>query len=174
MQQGGLFWALVRANTPESRSAVQVAPLEIWIAERSWCGHAAAASSSKLYSHLLPPPFHSNILPQSWTAVHCKTLILKFAWTPNVLGTIVLVFIPQRIHLVQNNKLCMVHTKKYKVHNDIVRCTGKQTCICYNINISTTGNLHLKLGSTLQKLPRWGVNNTPFWQQSYFMQTIGL
>ena len=28
--KAGLFWALVRANTPESRSAVQVAPLEIY------------------------------------------------------------------------------------------------------------------------------------------------
>ena len=40
-----------------------------------------------------------------------------------MLGTIVLVFIQQRIHLVLNNKLCMVHTKKYKVRNNIVRCT---------------------------------------------------
>ena len=147
------------------------------IAERSCCGHAAAAASSKLYSYLLPPPFPSDILPQSWTADHCKTLILKFTWTPNMLGTTVLVFIQQRIHLVQNNNLCMVHTQKYEVHNDTVRCTDlshKTTCIHYNINISTTGKLHLKLGSTLQKLPRWGVNNTPFWQQSHFMQTIGL
>ena len=34
--KAGLFWALVRANAPESRSAVQVAKLEIYgIAERS-------------------------------------------------------------------------------------------------------------------------------------------
>ena len=79
--------------------------------------------SCKLYSYLLPPPFPGNILPQSWTADNWKTLILKFTLTPNMLGTIVLVFIQQRIHLVQNNKLCTVHTKKYEVHNNIVRCT---------------------------------------------------
>ena len=117
--KAGLFWALDRANTPESRSTVQLAPLQMWIAERSWCGHAAAASSSKLYSCLSPPPFPSDILPQSWTADYSKTLILKFTWTPNMFGTIVLVFIQQRIHLVQTNNLCMVHTKKYEVHNDI-------------------------------------------------------
>ena len=62
--KAGLFWALVRAKAPESTSAAQVAPLEIWIAERSWCGHAAVAASSKLYSYLLPPPFHSDILSE--------------------------------------------------------------------------------------------------------------
>ena len=55
--KAGLFGVLVSTTTPESRSAVQVAPLEIWIAERSWCRHAAAAASRKLHSYLLPPPF---------------------------------------------------------------------------------------------------------------------
>ena len=87
--KAGLFWALVRAKAPESTSAAQVAPLEIWIAERSWCGHAAVAASSKLYSYLLPPPFPSAISPQNWTADHSKNLILKFTWTPSIPGTIV-------------------------------------------------------------------------------------
>ena len=37
--------SLVKASAPESRSAMQVAPLEISIAERSGHRHAAAASS---------------------------------------------------------------------------------------------------------------------------------
>ena len=37
--------SLVRASAQESRSATQVAPLEISIAERSGHRHAAAASS---------------------------------------------------------------------------------------------------------------------------------
>ena len=50
----------------------------------------------------------------------------------------------------------------------------KKTSILNNDNISATENLHLKSGSALHKLPGWGVNNTPFWQQSHFMQTIRL
>ena len=50
----------------------------------------------------------------------------------------------------------------------------KTRCIHNNVSISTTENRHLKSGSTLQKLPGWGVNNTPFWQQRHFMQTIRL
>ena len=107
--KAGLVWVLVRANTTESRSAVQVAPLEIWIAEWSWCEHAAAAASSKI----IQLSFTLSLPQQSWTADHCKTLTLKFTWTPNMLGTIVFVFIQQWIHLVQN-KLCMVHTKTYE------------------------------------------------------------
>ena len=153
--KAGLFWALVRANTTESRSAVQVGPLEIWIAEPSWCGHAAAAVNYTAVFYPLPSP---ATFYQSWTADNCKTLILKFTWTPNMLGTIVLVFIQQRIHLVQNNKLCMVHTKKYEVHNDIVMCVDfsqqNNLHIYHNISISTTENLHLKSGPTLQKPPR--------------------
>ena len=62
--------------------------LKYGIAERSCCGHAAAASS-KLYSCLSPPPFPSAISPQNWTADHSKNLILKFTWTPSIPGTIV-------------------------------------------------------------------------------------
>ena len=50
----------------------------------------------------------------------------------------------------------------------------KTRCTHHNINVSTIGNLHLNSGSTLQKRPRRGVNNTPFWHQSHFMQTIRL
>ena len=89
--KAGLFWALVRASAPESRSAMQVAPLQIWIAEWSWCEHAAAAASSKI----IQLSFTLSLPQQSWTADHCKTLTLKFTWTPNMLGTIVFVFIQQ-------------------------------------------------------------------------------
>ena len=57
---------------------------------------------------------------------------------------------------------------------------GVQTClrktrgIHHSTNVSTIGNLHLKSGPTLQKRPWRDVNNTPFWQQSHFMQTIRL
>ena len=142
---------------------MQVAPLEMWIAERSWCGHAAAAASSKLYSYLLPPPFPSDILPQSWTADHCKTLFLKFTWTPNMPGTIVFHSATKPFHAKQQKSMsCTDFSQENSMHT------------LQHQYISTTGNLHLKPGSTLQKLPGWGVNNTPFWQQSHFMQTIRL
>ena len=65
------------------------------------------------------------------------------------------------------------HTKSMKY---ITTLPGAQTFlrktryIHYSINVSTIGNLHLKLGYTLQKRP----NNTPFWHQSHFMQTVRL
>ena len=91
------------------------------IAERSCYGHAAAAGS-KLCQLSSAPPFPSAISPQSCTADHWKTLISKFTQTPNMLGAKVLVFMQQQNPFMQNNKLCMVHTKKYEIHNNIVRC----------------------------------------------------
>ena len=112
------------------------------IAERSCYEHAAAAAaSSKLWQLSFAPPFPSAISPQSCTADHWKTLILKFTPTPNMLGTKVLVFMQQQNHFMQNNKLCMVHTQKYEIHNNIVRCrdlsqenkmhTSQHQCIHY-------------------------------------------
>ena len=50
---------------------------------------------------------------------------------------------------MQYNKLCMENTKKYELYNNIVRCTylsQENKMYHHNINVSTLGNLHLKLG----------------------------
>ena len=86
-------------------------------------------------SCLSPPPFPSASSPQSCTADHWKVLILKFTQTPNMLGTIVLVFMQQQNHFMQKSHItfCTVHT--------IVRCcffsqqnniyTSQHQYICY-------------------------------------------
>ena len=85
--------SLVKASAPESRSAMQVAPLEIWIAEGPAMDMLlllpAVNYSSSLSVKVSPPPFPSAISPQSCTADHWKVLILKFTQTPNTFGTIV-------------------------------------------------------------------------------------
>ena len=107
-----------------------------------------------------------------------KISYLKLTQTPNMLGTKVSDFMQQQNHFMQNNKT--VHGKHKKSIKYTTTLWGPHTflrktrCIHHNINVSTIGNLHLKSGSTLQKCPRQGVNNTPFWQQSHFMRTIRL
>ena len=74
---------------------------------------------------------------------------------------------------MQNNKLCMVNTKKYELYNNIVMCThlshenkmytSQHQCIHYR-------KPSLKIGLDSPE----NVNNTPFWHQSHFMQTIRL
>ena len=77
-------------------------------------------------SHLSPPPFPSTISPQSCTADHWKVLILKFTQKPNMLGTIVLVFMQQQNHFMQKSHKtshCAQYThKKYETYTIIVRC----------------------------------------------------
>ena len=84
-----------------------------------------------------PAPFHHRVVQETVE----KLLFLKFTQIPNMLGTKVLVFMQQQNHFMQNNKLCMVHTKKYEIHNNIVRCrdlsqenkmhTSQHQCIHY-------------------------------------------
>ena len=67
----------------------------------------------------------------------------------------------------------MVNTKKYELYNNIVRCThlshenkmytSQHQCIHYR-------KPSLKIGLDSPE----NVNNTPFWHQSHFMQTIRL
>ena len=123
-------------------------------------------------SRLSPPPFPSAISPQSCTADHWKVLILKFTQTPNTLGTIVLVFMLQQYHFMQN------HTQNHIVHSTHTKSTqlipilwgaaiflNKTTYIHHNINISATGSTHLKSGPTLKEKLTGGVNSIPFWQE---------
>ena len=87
-------------------------------------------------SRLSPPPFPSAISPQSCTADHWKVLILKFTQTPNMLGTIVLVFMQQQNHFMQKSHKtshCAQYThKKYETYTIIVRCCffSQQNNIC--------------------------------------------
>ena len=85
----------------------------------------------------------------------------------------------QQNHFVQNDKLCMVNTKKYELYNNIVMCThlsqenkmhtSQHQCIHYR-----KPSLKIGLHSPETSKAGWGVNNTPFWHQSHFMQTIRL
>ena len=116
-------------------------------------------------SRLSPPPFPSAISPQSCTADQWKVLILKFTQTPNTFGTIVLVFMQQQNHFMQN------HTKHHIVHSTHTKSTkrmrllwgaafflNKTAYIHHNINISATGSTHLKSGPTLKEKLTGGVN----------------
>ena len=69
----------------------------------------------------------------------------------------------------------MVNTKKYELYNNIVKCThhsqenkmhtSQHQCIRYDYR---KPSLKIRLDSPEN------VNNTPFWHQSHFMQTIRL
>ena len=102
-----------------------------------------------------------------------KISYLKLTQTPNMLGTKVSDFMQQQNHFMQNNKT--VHGKHKKSIKYTTTLWGPHTflrktrCIHHNISVSTIRNPHLKSGSILQKIPRWGV-----WQQSHFMQTVRL
>ena len=121
-----------------------------------------------------PTPFPIAISPQSCTADHCKNLILKFTQTPNMLGTVVFLVVLQQNHFMHNNKLCTVHTKKYEIYNDTVRCTY----LSQENNTHTSQHqyiyyrkLLLKIGFHSPETPKAGCNlhNTPFWQQNHFL-----
>ena len=76
---------------------------------------------------------------------------------------------------MQNNTLCMVHTKKYEIYNNIVRCTD----FPQENKMHTSKHHHIYFRKPLLKIrchsPETSkVNNAPFWQQSHFMQTIRL
>ena len=77
-------------------------------------------------SRLSPPPFPNAISPQSCIADHWKVLILKFTQTPNMFGTIVLVFMLQQNHFMQKShktSYCAQYThNRYKTYTNIVRC----------------------------------------------------
>ena len=122
--------SLVKASAPESRSATQVAPLEISDSLAELSGLARdmllLQPAANYSSCLSPPPFPSAISPQSCTADHWKVLILKFTQTPNTFGTIVLVFLQQQNHFMQKSHKtshCAQYThKKYETYPIIVRC----------------------------------------------------
>ena len=125
-------------------------------------------------SRLSPPPFPSAISPQSCTADHWKVLILKFTQTPNMLGTIVLVFMLQQSHFMQkSHKHHIVHsthtksTKRIRLLWGAAFFLNKTTYIHHNINISATGSTHLKSGPTLREKLTGGVNSIPFWQEGH-------
>ena len=124
-------------------------------------------------SRLSPPPFPSAISPQSCTADHWKVLILKFTQKPNMLGTIVLVFMQQQNHFMQKSHKtshCAQYThKKYKTYTIIVRCcffseqnniyTSQHQYICYRKH-------SFKIRPDSQRKTHRGCKlSIPFWQE---------
>ena len=130
-------------------------------------------------SRLSPPSFPTAISPQSCTADHWKVLILKFTQTPNMLGTIVLVFMLQQNHFMQKSHKtshCAQCThRKYETFTNIVRCcffsqqnniyTSQHQYICYRKH-------SFKIQPNSQRKTHRGCKQYTILARGPFMQTM--